>query len=188
MDTFSDNHLMLKVKNGDLDQLGLLFERYNRRLFGFFYRLTLRTDISEDLVQMVFERILKYRQSYNGDGEFSTWIYRIAHNIHADHYKSQAKAPLELLEVDPETMGNIYDEDAESESFQTEQQRILKMALAKLDPDKMKVLMLSRYEGLKYKEIALVLKCSESAVKVRVFRALNDLKEIFTAIKKKTAS
>ncbi len=73
LDSNSDNALMMKVRDGDLDKLGLLFERYNLRLFGFFYRLTHRRDISEDLVQGVFERILKYRESYKDDGAFSTF-------------------------------------------------------------------------------------------------------------------
>lgn len=75
LDSTSDNALMTKVKEGDLDKLGLLFERYNRRLYRFFYRLTRRRDISEDLVQGVFERILKYRHSYTINGSFSTWIF-----------------------------------------------------------------------------------------------------------------
>jgi hypothetical protein len=63
---------MLKVKAGQLDQLGLLFERYNKPLYGFFYRLTTDGVISEDLVQNVFVRIIKYSHTYKGDGKLIT--------------------------------------------------------------------------------------------------------------------
>ena len=54
MDTIRDNALMLKVKSGDLDKMGLLFERYHRVLFSFLYRMTKQRESSEDMVQNVF--------------------------------------------------------------------------------------------------------------------------------------
>lgn len=59
---------MLQVKAGDVDKMGLLFERYHRKLFGFLYHLTGRADASEDLVQNVFYRMLKYRHTFTGEG------------------------------------------------------------------------------------------------------------------------
>lgn len=169
---------MLKVKNGDLDKLGLLFERYNRRLFGFFYRLTSRRDISEDLVQSVFERILKYRTSYTANGSFSTWIFQIARNQHADYYRRRNKLN-EDGQVDWETLPDESNlPQFESENDQEEQ--LLKHAIEKLDPEKRQTLILSRFEGFKYREIADIMDCTESAVKVRIFRALKELKEIIS--------
>ena len=82
---------MLKVKAGQLDQLGLLFERYNRPLYGFFFKLTCDQEVSEDLVQNVFVRIIKYRHTYKGDGKFSTWMYHMARNLFADHYRKEKR-------------------------------------------------------------------------------------------------
>lgn len=183
LDTNSDNALMMKVRDGDLDKLGLLFERYNRRLFGFFYRLTHRRDISEDLVQGVFERILKYRESYNGDGAFSTWIFQIARNLHIDHYRKYSNTNTEDHFSDWE---NLVDDDSEIK-LKSEDERnrlLLKRALSQLDEEKKQTLILSRYEGFKYKEIAEIMDCTESAVKVRVFRGINELKEIVSDLKK----
>lgn len=174
---------MMKVRDGDLDKLGLLFERYNRRLFGFFYRLTHRRDISEDLVQGVFERVLKYRESYNGDGAFSTWIFQIARNLHIDHYRKYSK-------TDPQDHFSDWDslEADDSEiKLKSEDERnrlLLKRALDQLDEEKKQTLILSRYQGFKYKEIAEIMDCSESAVKVRVFRGINELKEIVSDLQK----
>tara|TARA_R100001143_G_C3360727_1_gene135366 strand:- start:12115 stop:12651 length:537 start_codon:yes stop_codon:yes gene_type:complete len=175
---------MMKVSNGDLDKLGLLFERYNRRLFGFFYRLTHRRDISEDLVQGVFERILKYRQTYNGDGAFSTWIFQIARNQHIDYYRKNSKTDSQDDFNEWDTVE--YDDSDIKEKSEDEQNRLLlKRALEYLDAEKKQALILSRYEGFKYREIAEIMDCTENAVKVRVFRGINELKEIVTDLKKK---
>lgn len=183
LDSTSDNALMIKVRDGDLDKLGLLFERYNRRLFGFFYRLTHRRDISEDLVQGVFERILKYRDSYNGDGAFSTWIFQIARNLHIDYYRKHSKIDTEGEFRDWE---HLTDEDSEFKlNSEDERNRLLlKRALDQLDEEKKQTLILSRYEGFKYREIAEIMDCTESAVKVRAFRGINELKEILSDLKK----
>ena len=78
---------MLKVKDGNLDKLGLLFERYKKPLFGFFYNMNKDAELSEDLVQNVFLRILKYRYLFRGEGDFKTWMFHIARNVMNDHYR-----------------------------------------------------------------------------------------------------
>lgn len=174
---------MLKVKAGDLDKLGLLFERYNQKLFSYFYRLTSRKDISEDLVQGVFERIIKYRTTYENSGAFSTWIYQIARNLHVDHHRKNQKEPGrdELFDLD-----SLTDKSHETEAnFGKDRElKLLNTALNKLDAEKKETLILSRYQGFKYKEIAAIMDCSESAVKVRIFRALNELKQIIPELRK----
>lgn len=173
MDSNSDSALMLKVKEGDLDKLGLLFERYNRRLYRFFYRLTHRRDVSEDLVQGVFERILKYRNSYTNEGSFTTWVFQIARNLQIDHYKSSKKNE-ELNEF-------INWDQLEGDSLEPEEEqskaelKLLQKAMDQLDETKKQTLVLSRFEGFKYKEIAEIMNCTESAVKVRIFRAMDEL-------------
>jgi RNA polymerase sigma-70 factor (ECF subfamily) len=182
VDSTSDNALMLKVKEGDLDKLGLLFERYNQRLYRFFYRMTRRRDISEDLVQGVFERILKYRHSYTNNGSFATWIFQIARNLQIDHYKSNQNN---------EELGDFIDwdelegESLESEKEQPEKDQLkqLQQALDQLDDTKKQTLVLSRFEGFKYKEIAEIMNCTESAVKVRIFRAINELEVLIKELK-----
>ena len=82
---------MLKVKNGDLDKLGLLYERHKKKLFGFFYNLGNNPSVSEDLVQNVFVRILKYKGSYSGEGIFAAWMFSMARNVHYDYHKKTSK-------------------------------------------------------------------------------------------------
>lgn len=175
---------MLKVKTGDLDKLGLLFERYNKKLFHYFYRLTWRRDISQDLVQGVFERILKYRHTYENDGSFATWLFQVARNHHIDHYRRNRKL-VDDENFDPEKLADDRQQEHDFESEGDRELRLLKQALEQLDETKRETLVLSRFQGFKYKEIAEIMDCTESAVKVRVFRALNELKEIITELRNK---
>ena len=71
----TDDELMQRVRDGDAAPLGVLFERYQVPLYNFFLRLTGRTAVSEDLVQEVFLRVLKYRHTYRGQSQFRTWLY-----------------------------------------------------------------------------------------------------------------
>ena len=183
MDSASDNALMLKVKDGDLDKLGLLFERYHRRLYHFFYRLTHRRDVSEDLVQSVFERILKYRDTYADNGSFTTWIFQIARNLQIDHYrKHQNDQRADRFDDWDQLEGDGF--ESEQEQQQNQELKLLQQALDQLDDTKKQTLVLSRFQGFKYKEIAEIMNCTESAVKVRIFRAIRELETHIDELKR----
>ena len=198
-DRTSDKTLMMQVSNGDLDALGVLFERYHHRLFGFFYRLTLQRDISADLVQDVFERILRYRSSYTGDGEFATWLFRIARNRHADYYRQMEKESPAAVEMPSANTGNASSTNASGSGSAAgaadrvaagtmedsiDNRLLLDQALQRLDPEKKQALILSRVEGFLYREIAEITGCTEGAVKVRVFRGLQDLRRIMDGLQR----
>lgn len=182
LNAISDNFLMLKVKDGDLDQLSLLFERYHRSLFSYFYQLTSNTAECEDLVQNVFYRILKYRHQFRGDGEFKAWVFHIAKNVGLDRFKKKRPQALETIENWQERL-----EDQTPNQIQKLMEQddldLLKRALQLLEADKREVLVMSKLQGMKYKEIGDILGCEENAVKVRVFRALKALREVFFSLK-----
>jgi RNA polymerase sigma factor (sigma-70 family) len=183
LEATTDIALMLKVKAGDTDRLGLLFERYHRLLYSFFYRLTSKTEISEDLVQNVFLRMLKYRHTYTGEGEFKTWMYHLARNVHTDHYQKNKR--LGFADDFTDLENKLKDDyNGEDQVCQEEEAHLLQLALNKLDLEKKELLVLSRFQGLKYKEIALMFGCSEGAIKVRAFRALEELKQIYLKLER----
>ena len=181
MDTLSDNAIMLRVKGGDLDRLGLLFERYHRAVYGFLFHSTHCREESEDMVQLVFYRILKYRGSFTGEGAFVTWMYHLARNVLKDHYKKNKHLSSDYrVEHMADWLGGgeKADKAIESEEAKTE----LYQAMERLQPEHREVLVLSRFQELKYQEIAQILNISEGAVKVRVYRAMKELKEIYAKI------
>lgn len=183
LETFSDNTLMLKVKDGNLDKLGLLFERYKKPLFGFFYNMNKDAELSEDLVQNVFFRILKYRYLFRGDGgDFKTWMFHIARNVNNDHYRKNKLGKAESVESWENRLG--HDDAYSVQLQQDEETRMLSMALDRLPADKREIILLSKYQEKKYKEIGEILGCTEGAVKVKVFRALQDLKAVYQQLEK----
>ena len=179
MENATDIDIMLRVKSGDVDKLSLLFDRYKQRLFSYFYRLTLNAHHSEDLVQNVFVRILQYRHRYSERGPFSCWLYRIAHNVFIDHVrKNNRYQPTEDF-----SDFDILDEREQDDQFiRNEQLQLLEKAMHLLSPDKREILVLSKYQQMRYKEIVKILGLSEANVKIKVFRALNDLKEIYVKL------
>ncbi|MEX2235160.1 MAG: RNA polymerase sigma factor [Cyclobacteriaceae bacterium] len=182
LNSLGDNALMIKVKDGDLDKLGLLFERYKKPLFGFFYGLNKDVALSEDLVQNVFLRILKYRYLFRGEGEFRTWMFHIARNVSHDHCRKIKWKGRDDLEQWQDRLSN--DENRQTEFQQDEELQMLSMAMDRLPEDKREILLLSKYHDKKYREIGEILGCTEGAVKVKVFRALQELKEVYRKLEK----
>lgn len=172
MNKAPDNHLMEQVKNGQVEKLALLFERHHVRLYNFFLRLTSDRSISEDLVQDVFTRILKYRTSYLGQSKFVIWLYRIARNAHIDYLrKKKSEIPLDEQRVDPASQ-----EVSLVEKVEHNQEVVwLNQALARLPVKKREVLILSRYHELRYRDIAELLGCRIGTVKALVHRSIKEL-------------
>src|SRR5579872_1271579 len=75
---------MKEVREGELASMAVLFERHHRSLFNYFVHLNGNRELSEDLVQDVFFRMLKYRRTYQPDRSFTAWMYQIARNAHVD--------------------------------------------------------------------------------------------------------
>lgn len=173
---------MIKVRDGDLDRLGLLFERYKRPLYGFFYGLNREQEIGEDLVQNTFFRILKYRHLFRGEGDFKAWMFHIARNVNNDHYRKSKVNLKDDLEKWQERLS--HGENRSTEMQQEEEYQMLSMAMDRLPVDKREILLLSKYQEKKYYEIGEILGCTEGAVKVKVFRALQELKVIYKQLER----
>ncbi len=178
MHLLSDEHIMAKVAQGQIEQLALLFERYHVRLYNFYMRTTADPDLSQDLVQMVFERILKYKHSYKEAAPFKAWFYRIARNVKIDYFKKKKVDTNSLDEVYAERNLKISEPGGQGIE-QDEKIKILYESLAQLPDDKREILVLSQIEELEYKEIARIFEITENSARVKVHRALNALKEVF---------
>ncbi|MBN8577755.1 MAG: RNA polymerase sigma factor [Cytophagales bacterium] len=173
---------MLKVQAGDLDKLGHLFERYKKPLYGFFYGLTKEQELSEDLVQNTFLRIMKYRHLCRGEGDFQAWMFHIARNVRFDHHRKKQVPTSRALEDWQDHLGHL--ENRAMELQHQEEHHLLLQALDRLPEEKREIILLSKFEEKKYSEIGEVIGCSEGAVKVKVFRALQELKVIYKQLEK----
>src|SRR5262245_58268105 len=175
--TETDELLMLAVRDGDLAKLGVLFDRHHRALFDFFVRMTASRTLAEDLVQDVFFRILKYRETFRDESRFKAWMYQIARNARFDHHKkrdSETELPPEVENELP-SRASFPGHDLKHEPQKVHRGR----AFDRLPVEKGEVLILSRYQEMKYEQSAEVMGCEVGAVKVRVHRALKELRDIF---------
>jgi len=174
-----DDRLMTAVREGEVQQLGVLFECHHRALFNFFLRLTSDRQASEDLVQDVFLRILKSRATYQPGTQFRTWMYQVARSAHVDRFRSRPRE----VQTDVDGIRIASPSASPGSDLERDQEAtLLRKALAALPDDKREVLVLSRFQGLKYQEIGELLGCEEGAVKVRVFRAVRALRDAYTQL------
>jgi RNA polymerase sigma factor (sigma-70 family) len=171
----TDDALMCRVRDGDVQALAPLFDRHHAALLNFYFRTTGNRASSEDLVQDVFVRILKYRRTYRPGSRFLTWMYHIARHARFDYYRRR-RGEVEWDDAYAAT-------PAPGDPAETAQHRhLLALALQRLPGEKREVLVLSRYQGLRYDEIAELLNCEAGAVKVRVHRAMQALRSCFHEI------
>jgi RNA polymerase sigma factor (sigma-70 family) len=169
---------MQHVRDGDLRKLAVLFERHHRTLFQFFCRCNGgNRELSEDLVQEVYFRILRYRQTYDAKQPFTAWMYQIARNAKIDQLQKRRPEVSHENEDFPSSSIRIDEKLSKAQELQ-----LLRRALDLLPEEKREVLVMSRYQELKYEEIARILGIEVGAVKVRVFRAVRALGEIYTQL------
>lgn len=168
----TDENLMLLVADGETEKLGLLFNRYQAKIYDYFFRMTRDEFVSGDLMQSVFEKILKGKHTYRKEYPFVGWIFRIAKNVLMDHYRNEKRT----LEINEEVMRV---KEKEEEYFQKSE---IEIALDQLDDMYREVLVLTRYEELKYKEVAQIIGVSETGVKTRVHRAIKQLKDNYLKV------
>jgi len=175
----NDNVVMQLVQAGDIARLALLFERHNAALFRYLLAMTGDRAVSEDLVQEVFFRVLKYARTYDPAHTFTVWLYQMARNSYRDALRKRR------AEVAPEAVEDFRSSEPMPEELFTRKQDVefLQKALGKLPPDKREVLVLSRFHNLRYEEIARILGCEVGTVKVRVYRALRELRETFCELR-----
>lgn len=170
------------VRDGKRVPLGILFERHHQRMHAFCFRMTQDPVASEDLVQEIFTRILKYRRTFRSGATFTTWLYTLAHNACRDHRRRRYresrvfKTPESSQQADGVAASGPGPQQVMEQSRRL---RSLRRSLLSLPHDKRAVLVLSRLEERPYVEIATILGCSVGAVKVRVHRAMRALQEAF---------
>lgn len=173
----TDEDIMLKVSQGQIDQLGVLFERYHKKAYNFFLNHISDTDTSHDLTQMTFERILKYKHSYKEGASFKAWFYQIARNVQHDHFRKNKLTTNSLDDIPIEKNIKLAD-TSPPEIEKQERYAMLHKAINKLPADKKEIIVLSQLEEMEYKLIAETLQITENLARVRVHRALHALKEI----------
>jgi RNA polymerase sigma-70 factor (ECF subfamily) len=172
----SDQELMRIVQAGDFSPASEIYDRYSGRIYNFAFRFLRNAEAAEDATQEVFVKMLKHANQFNGDAKLSTWLFSITANWCRDYLRkadNKVKESDDVLVTLPSPSELAPDRALE----QRENEQRIRRALATLTPEQREAILLSRYQGLSYAEIAQIAGCSEGAVKTRVFRAMETLKK-----------
>ncbi|MGC2822231.1 MAG: sigma-70 family RNA polymerase sigma factor [Candidatus Sulfotelmatobacter sp.] len=184
-ESYTDAEVMLRVKAGDQSAFDYLVQKYRRPLVSFMYRMARNTAAAEDLAQEVFLRVYRSRQTYEASAKFTTWLYRIATNLAVNHARDtrheRPEVTVSLDEPDEETGTtlDVADSTVSAEESLVRRERMLAIR-AKVEglPERQRLaVIMHKYQQMDYKQIAEVLKLSESATKSLLFRAYETLRE-----------
>lgn len=175
----SDETLMLLVAKRDKDAFTTLVRRHQGGLMNFFRR-TGDYNNAEDLAQETFVRLFQYRNRYRPKAKFTTFLYLLARRTSIDHGRARSRqktayGKLTEEEVLRQPSGTYALDDAKAR---------VSAALAELTDEMRTVVVMSIYQGFKYREIAEVLDIPLGTVKTRMFHALRTLKEVLRDEKK----
>ncbi|WP_299111490.1 RNA polymerase sigma factor [uncultured Winogradskyella sp.] len=173
MENLTDEELMEFIIGGNLDMMRYLFLRYHIKIYNFCLQMTRDKDLSKDITQEVFYKALRHRETYR-QNKFSSWIYAIARNLCKDYYKilnktqrlneKDLKDIYKINETKSEPLGNI---------------RQLNFALNQLSNSDRELIVMGKYQGLKYYEIAEITDSTLGAVKTKMHRAMQKLKDAY---------
>ncbi len=168
------------LKRQDADLLDRLIERYQHRLLRYLLFLTGNREISEDLFQETWMRVLLRGAQYNGKARFDTWLFTIARNLVIDLSRKRTAISLDELSESSDEERPIefpINEPSPLEQIQTGEDRAeVNEVLHLLESNSREVLVLRFYEELSLEEIAGVTKAPLSTVKSRLYRGLAALK------------
>ncbi len=170
----SDDGLMASYGRGDVAAFEELYERYQRRLYGFCLRYLGDPDAAADAFQETFVRVMDARNRYDPRGRFASWLFTIARRVCAGQLRAgRRREPLDIVENRPAVeFGHASTELGEHYAHHDELQRIL----AALPAEQREVLLLSKYYDFTYREIAGIVGSTEAAVKQKTYRALRLLR------------
>ena len=185
LEMLSDAEVMLRVAAGDDVAFDYLVEKYRRQMVSFMHRMTHNQAVAEELAQEVFLRVYRSRQSYAASAKFTTWLYRIATNLAVNHARdTKHERPENTVNIDEPDVETGMTVDVADTGLNAEQNILRRERLAAIrrqvealpERQRMAVLM-HKYQNMDYKQIATVLKLSESATKSLLFRAYETLRE-----------
>ncbi len=180
----SDAEVMLRVKAGDDGAFDYLVQKYRRPIISFMYRMAHNSATAEELAQEVFLRVYRSRANYEPSAKFSTWLYRIATNLGVnfarDTRHERAENTVNLDEADEETgqTPDLADKTptVEEEILRRERLAAIRQKVEALPERQKMAVLMHKYQQMDYRQIADVLKLSESATKSLLFRAYETLR------------
>ena len=167
---------MACYQNGDEKAFGTLFGRYEARLYIFFLRRLGDETVTADLYQKTWLNVHRNRHRYDAGRPFRVWLFSIAYNVLKDEWKRRAAASEVPTGELPETGTGDSESPVEGGLERAELKSVVARAMNALPDGQRDILLLSKFEGLGYDEIAEIVGLSVGAVKQKAHRAFLTLK------------
>lgn len=175
----SDEAIVKRIQDGDREQIGVLMERYERKLSNYGRKFLARRENIDDIVQDVFVSAYENINSFDTSLKFSSWIYRIAHNAFVNGLKKQQRSFIPDFDFDTFVTYNAPAEEPFDEKQHEEMRKMIDRGLDQLSPKYREVIILHYLEDLSYKEISDVLRIPMGTVGIRVSRGKQALKKYY---------
>jgi RNA polymerase sigma-70 factor (ECF subfamily) len=180
----TDAEIMLRAKAGDDSAFEYLVQKYRRPMVSFMYRMAHNAAAAEDLAQEVFLRVYRSRAGYEASAKFTTWLYRIATNLAVNHARDtrherpENMASLDEPDQETGTTMDVADSHISAEEAILRRERLaaIRQKVQSLPERQRMAVVMHKYQQMDYKQIADVLKLSESATKSLLFRAYETLR------------
>ena len=179
-----DADLMLECRAGSDEAFATLVRRYQDRVLGLAYRYIGDRGAAEDLAQEAFLRVYKARERYEPRARFSTWLYRIVVNLCLNEIRWRKGRQTLALAVATETSSNLNIEMEDSsepppgQALEEEELAVHIRGIIGTLPENQRIaILLNKYEGLSYQEVAEAMETSVMAVKSLLTRARVKIKE-----------
>lgn len=174
----SDAELIQEVCRGETAASTTLFERFGPALLRFTDRMLGDRGEAEEVTQEVFLEMITRAEQYDGRASVGSWLFAIAANACRDRLRSSRRARLVSLDAVAEAPSKAV--GVEARILERERKAAVRKALGHLSGEQREALVLARYHGMPYAEIARTLNITEGAVKTRIFRAMETLKALFS--------
>lgn len=171
--------LMERCRHGDEKAFEELFQRYGRKIFSLAHRITANRQEAEDILQNTFLRAYEHIMGSRKISNFYPWLCRVAVNLAVDYHWSSRpqESSIEVMENDTEFPGNSAWANPESALESKELGEYINAAIEELPIKQREVFALKNLEGLSHKDIAIILGCSQDAVRANLYQAVKKLRE-----------
>nr|WP_315145516.1 sigma-70 family RNA polymerase sigma factor [uncultured Flavobacterium sp.] len=177
-----DSLLVRNYVEGDENALSILINRHQSKIFGFIYSKISDRDISNDIFQDTFIKVIKTLKSnsYNEEGKFLPWVMRIAHNLIIDHYRKNKKMPM-FRETEEFSIFSIMSDDSltiENKIIREQVEIDLRKLIEELPADQKEVLIMRMYQDMSFKEISELTGVSINTALGRMRYALMNMRKV----------
>src|SRR6187401_1428246 len=176
----TDEELVAKSMDGDVDSFNQLVLRWERPIYALAYRVIGRDEDARDVCQETFLRAFRALPGFKGEAKFSSWLYRIALNLCRDWIRRQRRAPVVQMPegVEPTELaaerGPV--ESIEELVGRRQLSAVVEEAMALLPEEQRTAIILKEYHGMTFQEIADLQGCPLSTVKTRLYQGLSVLR------------